>query len=95
MGAADSELAVTAMEREFEQAADETEWLELTASSPLVLLTLGPWLYDLDREWDATIWVKNLTDEDYATNVIQGQDYYSRNMGMPRTFGASLTYRFN
>lgn len=52
-------------------------------------------LYDLDRKWDATIWVKNLTDEDYATNVIQGQDYYSRNMGMPRTFGASLTYRFN
>lgn len=43
------ELAVTAMEREFEQADDEVEWLELTAHSPLVPLTLGPWLYDLDR----------------------------------------------
>ena len=42
-------LAVTAMEREFEQADDEAEWLELTAHSPLVPLTLGPWLYDLDR----------------------------------------------
>ena len=42
-------LAVTAMEREFEQADDETEWAELTASSPLVPLTLGPWLCDLDQ----------------------------------------------
>ena len=42
-------LAVTAMEREFEQAADDAEWTELAASSPLVPLTLGPWLYDLDR----------------------------------------------
>lgn len=42
-------LAVTAMERESERAADDTEWLELTASSPLVPLTLGPWLCDLDR----------------------------------------------
>ena len=44
-----SALAVTATEREFEQAADETEWAELTASSPLVPLTLGPWLCDLDQ----------------------------------------------
>jgi hypothetical protein len=42
-------LAVTAMERESEQAADDAEWLELIASSPLVPLTLGPWLCDLDR----------------------------------------------
>ena len=44
-----SELAVTAMEREFEQADDDAEWTELAASSPLAPLTLGPWLYDLDR----------------------------------------------
>ncbi len=43
------ELAVTAMEREFEQADDDAEWTELTASSPLVPLTLGPWLRDLDQ----------------------------------------------
>ena len=43
------ELAVTAMEREFEQADDDAEWAELTASSPLVPLTLGPWLRDLDQ----------------------------------------------
>ncbi len=43
------ELAVTAMEREFEQADHETEWAEWTARSPLVPLVLGrPWLRDLD-----------------------------------------------
>ncbi len=41
-------LAVTAMEREFEQAADATEWAELIAASPLAPLRLGPWLRDLD-----------------------------------------------
>ncbi len=43
------ELAVTAMEREFEQADDDAEWAELTARSPLVPLTLGSWLCDLDQ----------------------------------------------
>lgn len=42
-------LAVTAMDREFEQAADETEWAELTATLPPAPLRLDPWLRDLDR----------------------------------------------
>ena len=42
-------LAVTAMEREFEQAVDEAEWADLTASTPQVPLILGPWLCDLDQ----------------------------------------------
>ena len=42
-------LAVTAMEREFEQAADEAEWAELVAVPPCVSLRLDPWLRDLDR----------------------------------------------
>lgn len=48
-------LAVTAMEREFEQAADETEWAEWIASPPLVPLTLGPWLCDLDQVLPAAL----------------------------------------
>ncbi len=48
-------LEVTAAEREFEQAVDETEWAELTASSPLVPLTLGPWLWDLDQVLPAAL----------------------------------------
>ena len=42
-------LAVTAMERQFEQASDEAVWAELTVDSPLAPLRLGPWLHDLDR----------------------------------------------
>ena len=42
-------LAVTAMERDVEQATDDSEWTELTATSTLVPLSLGPWLHDLDR----------------------------------------------
>ncbi|CDI02817.1 hypothetical protein BN873_350073 [Candidatus Competibacter denitrificans Run_A_D11] len=42
-------LAVTAMERECEQAADEAAWARLTASSPITPLPLSPWLRDLDR----------------------------------------------
>ncbi|QQS55429.1 MAG: hypothetical protein IPM89_06420 [Candidatus Competibacteraceae bacterium] len=43
------QLAVTAVDREFEQATDEAEWDELTAITPLTPLVLGSWLYDLDR----------------------------------------------
>lgn len=49
------ELAVTAMEREFEQAADDAEWAEWTAHSPLVPLVLGPWLRDLDSVLPAAL----------------------------------------
>ena len=42
-------LAVTAMDREFEQAADEAEWAELTAATAMQFpLRPGPWLNDLD-----------------------------------------------
>lgn len=41
--------AVTAMEREFEQADNENDWVELEATAPFVSLRLHPWLYDLDR----------------------------------------------
>ncbi len=44
-----AEMAVTAMEREFEQVADETEWAVLVTNSPLIPLTLGPPLHDLDQ----------------------------------------------
>ncbi|MDG4555026.1 MAG: hypothetical protein P9E24_12415 [Candidatus Competibacter sp.] len=43
------QLAVTATDREFEQATTETEWDELIAAIPPASLVLGSWLYDLDR----------------------------------------------
>lgn len=42
-------LAVTAMERESEQAEDDEAWAELSAHSPLTPLPLAPWLHDLDQ----------------------------------------------
>jgi hypothetical protein len=42
------ELAVTATDREFDQAIDEAEWREMTANSPTQSLRPGPWLRDLD-----------------------------------------------
>lgn len=44
----DGALAVTAMEREFERAADDSEWADLIASPPWTPLRLDPWLRDLD-----------------------------------------------
>jgi hypothetical protein len=44
-----AEFAVTAMDREFEQAADDAEWDEMTEDTPLAPLRLGPWLRDLDQ----------------------------------------------
>jgi hypothetical protein len=42
-------LAVTAMDRESEQATDEAEWAELIAATSMQRpLRLGPWLADLD-----------------------------------------------
>jgi hypothetical protein len=44
-----AQLAVTAMDREFEQAVDDPEWDELTEDTPLAPLRLGPWLRDIDQ----------------------------------------------
>ena len=41
-------LSVTAMDRDFEHAHDEAEWVEWGARSPLQPLYPGPWLRDLD-----------------------------------------------
>lgn len=57
----------------------------------LVNMSLG--IYGPDRKWDASFWVKNLMDKDYVTSTYQGQDFFARTMGMPRTFGIRLTYR--
>lgn len=47
--------AVTAMEREFDEANDEAEWREMVARSPLQALRPGPWLRDLDTVLPAAL----------------------------------------
>ncbi len=46
---------------------------------------------------EIALWGRNLTEEEYATNIFQSWDvlgFILENQGNPRTFGASLKYRF-
>jgi hypothetical protein len=49
------DLKVTAMDRESDPAADETEWREKIAIAPLQPLQPGPWLRDLDTVLPAAL----------------------------------------
>ena len=53
------DLAVTAMDREFDQAHDETEWREMTARSPLQALPPESGLRDLDTVLPAALQALN------------------------------------
>jgi iron complex outermembrane recepter protein len=53
--------------------------------------------YASDESWQASVWVKNVTEEEYDTYAINlqasfGFDYYSQ--GAPRTWGAEVTFNF-
>lgn len=48
-----------------------------------------------DERWSASLWAKNLLDKDYWNSVTYGRDTYVRYAGTPRTFGATLTRRFD
>lgn len=52
-------------------------------------------LYSLNSGWTVAIWGRNLTDESYRTSTNDDGIYsnYS-NWSAPRTFGATLSYRF-
>lgn len=45
--------------------------------------------------WRLMGWVRNAADETYWTSAARNIDVYNRFMGMPRTFGVTLTYRYN
>lgn len=51
-------------------------------------------LYSLDDNWEVSIWGKNLTDEYYWQQIATNANVVLRFAGRPRTFGASLSYRF-
>jgi len=46
-------------------------------------------------KWDVTAWVKNIGDEYYYPSVTFSNDAITRGIGRGRTYGASLTYRWN
>ena len=50
-----------------------------------------------DPNIELALWGRNLTDEEYGTNVFESWNalgFVLQNQGNPRTYGASLTYRF-
>ena len=47
-----------------------------------------------EKGWTASLFVRNLTDKYYWTAVFRSADIYARMAGMPRTYGASVSFRF-
>ena len=50
-----------------------------------------------EGQWDASVWLRNALGEEYVLGADRLETYYSGNqraVGEPRTFGASLRYRF-
>ncbi len=45
--------------------------------------------------WRVMAWGRNLTDEDYRINALTLVDFYTRTMGMPRTYGVTVSYNWN
>jgi len=47
-----------------------------------------------DGHWRSMVWVKNLTGEDYSTNVVKTADVLVSYQGKPRTVGLSVAYNY-
>ena len=51
-------------------------------------------VYGIDQNWEVSLWGKNLLDEYYWQQITSNANVILRFAGQPRTYGASLTYRF-
>ena len=49
----------------------------------------------LNDDWEVTAWVKNIGDEYYYPSVSFSNDAITRGIGRGRTYGGTLTYRWN
>ena len=58
------------------------------------LLDLRAGLDSPDGRWRAMLWARNVTDKYYWINQIKFGDTFAKVTGMPRTVGASFTYRY-
>jgi iron complex outermembrane receptor protein len=47
-----------------------------------------------DDRWSARLWGKNLTDETYATGILEANHGVLRQIGAPRTYGVTLGAKF-
>ncbi len=58
------------------------------------LVNASAGIHDLDGKWSLSVWARNLTDEYYWTSVASNANVVVRFPGLPRTYGASLTFNF-
>ena len=60
------------------------------------LLNARATLHAANDRWSVGAWVRNATDKLYWTNIVdlQGFGYDYRHRGLPRMYGADVTYRF-
>ncbi|WP_321489295.1 TonB-dependent receptor domain-containing protein [uncultured Hyphomonas sp.] len=54
--------------------------------------TIG--IYSLNDNWEFSIWGQNLTDEYYWQQITSNANVILRFAGRPRTYGATLSYKF-
>lgn len=54
--------------------------------------TIG--IYSLNDSWEFSIWGQNLTDEYYWQQITSNANVVLRFAGRPRTYGATLSYKF-
>ncbi len=58
------------------------------------LVNASAGIHDLGGKWSLSVWARNLTDEYYWTSVASNANVVVRFPGMPRTYGASLTFNY-
>jgi outer membrane receptor protein involved in Fe transport len=57
------------------------------------LLDLRAGIFPGDNRWRFEVWAHNVTDKFYATNIIHVVDTRVRHVGMPATYGASISFK--
>jgi iron complex outermembrane recepter protein len=68
---------------------------ELEKVNSYALLDLRAGVDSPNRRWRATVWARNVMDKYYWINQLRIGDTTAKVTGMPATFGATFTYRFN
>ncbi|MDB5584062.1 MAG: TonB-dependent receptor [Bradyrhizobium sp.] len=58
------------------------------------LLDLRVGLQSTDDSWRMMAWIKNVTNKTYTTNVATAFESVTRYVGMPRTYGVTVSYKF-
>jgi len=67
---------------------------DLTRINSYAVVDLRAGIAGADDRWRASVWARNIGNKYYWTNVVRGQDTTMRYAAMPRTYGVSLSYKF-